>query len=127
MKAQSRGRLLQQRKSGHQPPFEQADRDNEPLTPCTSGRTPNLTGWLQRRALPKKKEEKHVLCIHHKDSNPSHLVSALNATVAVQRVQSRRRQSEEGKEDPSVLVSQVLNPELHLNQSGNTGTDIHCS
>uniref|UniRef100_A0A3Q3W504 Spindle and centriole-associated protein 1 n=1 Tax=Mola mola TaxID=94237 RepID=A0A3Q3W504_MOLML len=71
----------------------------------------------QQVALPKKKEEKHVLCIHHKDSNPSHLVSALNATVAVQRVQSRRRQSEEGKEEPSVLVSQVLNPELHLNQS----------
>lgn len=52
-------------------------------------------------------------------TNSSNLVSALNATVAVQRVRSRQSQSEEGKEEPTVLVSQVLNPELPLNQSGN--------
>lgn len=45
--------------------------------------------------------------------------SALNATMAVQRVQSRQSQSMECKEEPSVLVSQVLNPELPINQSGN--------
>ncbi|XP_041817540.1 spindle and centriole-associated protein 1 [Chelmon rostratus] len=43
--------------------------------------------------------------------------TALNATVAVQRVWSRQRQLEEGKEEPTVLVSQVLNPELPVNQS----------
>ncbi|KAK2859487.1 hypothetical protein Q5P01_004107 [Channa striata] len=36
--------------------------------------------------------------------------TALNATVAVRRVRSRQSQSEEAKEEPSVLVSQVLNP-----------------
>lgn len=46
------------------------------------------------------------------------LVSALNATVAVQRVQSRQRQLEEENES-SVLVSQVLNPDVPLNQPGN--------
>ncbi|XP_042366474.1 spindle and centriole-associated protein 1 isoform X2 [Plectropomus leopardus] len=44
--------------------------------------------------------------------------TALNATVAVQRVRSRQSQSEEVKEEPTVLVSQVLNPELPLSQSG---------
>ncbi|XP_070842605.1 spindle and centriole-associated protein 1 isoform X1 [Chaetodon trifascialis] len=44
--------------------------------------------------------------------------TALNATVAVKRIRSRQSQSEEGKEEPSVLVSQVLNPELPLSQSG---------
>ncbi|KAI3355268.1 hypothetical protein L3Q82_018122 [Scortum barcoo] len=44
--------------------------------------------------------------------------TALNATVAVRRIRSRQSQSEEVKEEPSVLVSQVLNPELPLNQSG---------
>ncbi|KAM8731483.1 spindle and centriole-associated protein 1 [Acanthopagrus schlegelii] len=47
---------------------------------------------------------------------PDH--AALNATVAVQRVQSRQSQSVDCKEEPSVLVSQVLNPELPINQSG---------
>eukprot|EP00064_Thunnus_orientalis_P011013 superscaffoldBa00001550_g11043 len=44
--------------------------------------------------------------------------ATLNATVAVQRVRSRQSQSEEAKEEPSVMVSQVLNPELPLNNSG---------
>ncbi|KAF1373025.1 hypothetical protein PFLUV_G00256060 [Perca fluviatilis] len=47
---------------------------------------------------------------------PGH--TALNATMAVQRLRSRQSQSEESKEEPTVLVSQVLNPELPLNQSG---------
>ncbi|KAE8279870.1 Spindle and centriole-associated protein 1 Coiled-coil domain-containing protein 52 [Larimichthys crocea] len=49
--------------------------------------------------------------------------TALNATVAVQRVRSRQQQSEEGKEEPSVLVSQVLNPEMPLNQSASLSGD----
>ncbi|XP_071341291.1 spindle and centriole-associated protein 1 [Trachinotus anak] len=44
--------------------------------------------------------------------------TALNATVAVQRVRTRQSQSEEAKEGPSVLVSQVLNPDKPLTQSG---------
>ncbi|CAK6972863.1 spindle and centriole-associated protein 1 [Scomber scombrus] len=44
--------------------------------------------------------------------------TALNATVAVERVRSRQSQPEEAKEEPSVMVSQVLNPELPLNHSG---------
>lgn len=39
--------------------------------------------------------------------------------MAVQRVQSRQGQSEEDKTETSDQVSQVLNPELPLNQSGN--------
>ncbi|XP_070784482.1 spindle and centriole-associated protein 1 [Enoplosus armatus] len=85
MKAQFQGRSIQQQKV-HRRKSYQPDRDNVPVTPCTSGRAPVQT--------------------------------ALNATVAVQRVRSRQSQSEEGKEEPSVLVSQVLNPELPLNQSG---------
>lgn len=88
MKAHSQGRVIQ-RKKGHRPNSDQADKDNVPVTPCTSGRAPDQT--------------------------------ALNATVAVQRVQSRQSQLEENKEEPSVLVSQVLNPELPLNQSGRIG------
>ncbi|KAM9774525.1 spindle and centriole-associated protein 1 isoform X2 [Syngnathus typhle] len=38
--------------------------------------------------------------------------TALNATAAVQRLRSRRNHSEEAVEDPSFLVSQVLNPDL---------------
>ncbi|KAK1884849.1 Spindle and centriole-associated protein 1 [Dissostichus eleginoides] len=53
------------------------------------------------------------------DRAPGH--AALNATVAVQRFRSRQSQSEEAREEPSVLVSQVLNPE-HLNQSGMTNS-----
>ncbi|XP_031706434.1 spindle and centriole-associated protein 1 isoform X1 [Anarrhichthys ocellatus] len=86
-KMKSRGRVIQQRKV-RRPHSEQADGDNVPVTPCTSGRAPAQT--------------------------------ALNATMAVQRVQSRQSRSEEGLEEPSVLVSQVLNPETPLNQSGRT-------
>ncbi|XP_040023322.2 spindle and centriole-associated protein 1 isoform X2 [Gasterosteus aculeatus] len=82
MKAQSRGRLVQRQKVNS----KQAGRDNDPVTPCTSGRASSQ--------------------------------AALNATMAVQRLRSRRSQSEEGMEEPEVLVSQVLNPDVPLNQSG---------
>lgn len=49
-----------------------------------------------------------------------YLVLALNATMAVQRVRAKQSQSEEEKDETSVLVSQVLNPELPLSQSGST-------
>lgn len=45
---------------------------------------------------------------------------ALNATAAVKGVKSRLRQSRGDTEDLSVLMSQILNPERPLNQSGNT-------
>ncbi|KAM7390477.1 hypothetical protein PAMA_008573 [Pampus argenteus] len=48
--------------------------------------------------------------------------TALNATVAVQRVRSKQSQSEEAKEETSVMVSQVLNPELPLNNSDRIGS-----
>ncbi|KAM6970930.1 spindle and centriole-associated protein 1 isoform 2-T2 [Tautogolabrus adspersus] len=83
MKAQSHGRAKQK---VHHHNSDQADRDDVPVTPCTSGRAPDER--------------------------------ALNATVAVKRVRSRQSETEEGKEEPSALVSQVLNPELPLNQSG---------
>ncbi|KAM4605921.1 spindle and centriole-associated protein 1 [Polymixia lowei] len=44
--------------------------------------------------------------------------TALNATVAVQRLRSRQSQSGEDKEEPDILVTQVLNPDPTLNQSG---------
>uniref|UniRef100_A0A8D3ATM9 Spindle and centriole-associated protein 1 n=1 Tax=Scophthalmus maximus TaxID=52904 RepID=A0A8D3ATM9_SCOMX len=46
-----------------------------------------------------------------------HIFSALNATVAVQRVRTRQSQPEEAKEEQSVLVAQVLNPDVPFNQS----------
>ncbi|XP_062235050.1 spindle and centriole-associated protein 1 [Platichthys flesus] len=48
--------------------------------------------------------------------------TALNATLAVQRVRTRQNQPEEDEEEPSVLVSQVLNPDRPLNQSGRIRT-----
>nr|XP_046226613.1 spindle and centriole-associated protein 1 [Scatophagus argus] len=87
MKAQSRGGSIQQQKV-HLLNSDQADRDDVPVTPITSGRAPDQT--------------------------------ALNATVAVQRVRSSQSQSEEGKEESSVLVSQVLNPEQPLHHLGST-------
>uniref|UniRef100_A0A3Q2PP57 Spindle and centriole-associated protein 1 n=1 Tax=Fundulus heteroclitus TaxID=8078 RepID=A0A3Q2PP57_FUNHE len=44
--------------------------------------------------------------------------TALNATVAVKRVLSKRRESDPVEQEASVLVSQVLNPELPPSQSG---------
>ncbi|XP_035765272.1 spindle and centriole-associated protein 1 [Neolamprologus brichardi] len=78
MKAQPRARVSQQHK-GHHHMHHHGDKDNSPVTPCTSNRAPAQT--------------------------------ALNATVAVQRVRSRQSQSEDAREETSVLVSQVLNSE----------------
>ncbi|KAG7225027.1 hypothetical protein INR49_014482 [Caranx melampygus] len=47
--------------------------------------------------------------------------TALNATVAVQRVQTRHNKSENAKDEPSVLVSQVLNLDKPPTQSGRIG------
>ncbi|XP_028288909.1 spindle and centriole-associated protein 1 isoform X2 [Parambassis ranga] len=44
--------------------------------------------------------------------------TALNATVAVQRVRSKQNQLAEGKKEPSALLSQVLNPDLRPSPSG---------
>ncbi|KAM3860704.1 spindle and centriole-associated protein 1 [Diretmus argenteus] len=44
--------------------------------------------------------------------------AALNATVAVQRLRSRQSQSEEWEEEPSPLLTHVLNPEITINQLG---------
>ncbi|KAM9332953.1 spindle and centriole-associated protein 1 [Pholidichthys leucotaenia] len=43
--------------------------------------------------------------------------TALNATVAVERVRSKHSRSEEDTEEQSFMVSQVLNPELPLSHS----------
>lgn len=139
MKAQSRGRVIRQRKV-HHPISVQGNGDSVPLTPCTSGRAPEQTGkmsmWAPLRACVRWKGNvswlfmlcgqstmTHILYIRCDSStvhtNSSHLVSALNATVAVQRVRTRQSQLEEAKEEPSVLVTQVLNPDMPLNQSGN--------
>ncbi|XP_060950125.1 spindle and centriole-associated protein 1 [Limanda limanda] len=48
--------------------------------------------------------------------------TALNATLAVQRVWTRPSRPEEDEEEPSVLVSQVLNPDKPLSQSGRIRT-----
>ncbi|XP_056155836.1 spindle and centriole-associated protein 1 [Lampris incognitus] len=44
--------------------------------------------------------------------------AALNATAAVKRLRSRLGQSEDHEEEPSRLITQVLNPEATLKQSG---------
>ncbi|XP_029002166.1 spindle and centriole-associated protein 1 [Betta splendens] len=43
--------------------------------------------------------------------------TALNATVAIKRVRSRQKQLDETNEEASVLVSQVLNPDVPFNHS----------
>ncbi|XP_068438059.1 spindle and centriole-associated protein 1 isoform X2 [Clinocottus analis] len=84
-KTKSQSRVIQRQKV-RRPNYGRAHGDNNPVTPCTSGRASAQT--------------------------------ALNATMAVQRLQFGQCQSEEGMEEPSVLASQVLNPEMPLNQSG---------
>ncbi|XP_029385130.1 spindle and centriole-associated protein 1 isoform X2 [Echeneis naucrates] len=49
---------------------------------------------------------------------------ALNATVAVQRVRTKQGQSQEVKEEPSVLVNHVLNPHKPFSQSGRTNSRL---
>ncbi|KAM4534425.1 spindle and centriole-associated protein 1 isoform 2-T2 [Odontesthes bonariensis] len=91
MKTMSRGRVQQQKV--HHLNCHQGDKDNVPVTPCTSGRGPDQT--------------------------------ALNATVAVQRVRSKQNRSEEGDEETSALVTQVLNPEFPLRRSGRIGSRMN--
>ncbi|XP_063339585.1 spindle and centriole-associated protein 1 isoform X2 [Pelmatolapia mariae] len=89
MKAQPRARVSQQHK-GHHHSRHHGDKDNSPVTPCTSDRAPAQT--------------------------------ALNATVAVQRVRSRQSQSEDAREETSVLVSQVLNSDPPQSKSDRIGS-----
>ncbi|XP_042255247.1 spindle and centriole-associated protein 1 [Thunnus maccoyii] len=80
----------------------------------------------QSRTVQRQKVHRPISDQRHRDDVPvtpctsgrAPDQTALNATVAVQRVRSRQSQSEEAKEEPSVMVSQVLNPELPLNNSG---------
>ncbi|XP_047424758.1 spindle and centriole-associated protein 1 [Mugil cephalus] len=79
----------------------------------------------QTRGRVIQKENVHPASYHQGDvpvtpctSNRAPDQAALNATVAVQRVQSKQNRSEEDKEETPVLVSQVLNPDLPLSQSG---------
>ncbi|XP_026148669.1 spindle and centriole-associated protein 1 isoform X2 [Mastacembelus armatus] len=91
MKARSGARVIQQQKVDR-PNYHQAERDNIPVTPCTSGRAPDQT--------------------------------ALNASVAVQRVRSKQNQSGETIEEPS--VSHVLNPDQSGMFSSRTGRTKKC-
>lgn len=101
MKARSRGRFIQQQVSEHRPNFKQANRDDDPVTPCTSGRAPDQTGRLKRWAPPKK-GGKQQLCSHHRDSNsptlfqllmPQWLSIAFSQDKVSQRKAKRNRQS----------------------------------
>ncbi|KAK2886496.1 spindle and centriole-associated protein 1 isoform X1 [Channa argus] len=103
---------------------------------CSSGSSEYHV--IRRANIRKMKPHSHVRVVQQqKDDHPNYhqadrdnvLVTpstsvrapdqtALNATVAVQRVRSRQSQSEEAWEKPSVLVSQVLNPDVPPNQSG---------
>ncbi len=59
MKAQFQGRSTRQQKV-RRPNSDQADGDNVPVTPCTSGRAPDQTG--KRWALPEEggEQEKYT-------------------------------------------------------------------
>uniref|UniRef100_A0A3B4F6Y8 Spindle and centriole-associated protein 1 n=1 Tax=Pundamilia nyererei TaxID=303518 RepID=A0A3B4F6Y8_9CICH len=72
-------------------------------------------------ARPSTSSENHLLQsgIRRENKHLSNVISALNATVAVQRVRSRQSQSEDAREETSVLVSQVLNSEPPQNWIGN--------
>ncbi|XP_053198468.1 spindle and centriole-associated protein 1 [Scomber japonicus] len=80
----------------------------------------------QSRVVQQQKVHRPIRDQRHRDNVPvtpctsgrAPDQTALNATVAVERVRSRRSQPEEAKEEPSVMVSQVLNPELPVNPSG---------
>lgn len=119
MKALSRGGVIQKQKLCR-PVSDHGDRYGVPVTPCTSGREPDQTG--------EKMTYIGFLSYFHNDTYviyqsstvyTLHIFSALNATVAVQRVRTRQSQPEEAKEEQSVLVAQVLNPDVPFNQSGN--------
>lgn len=108
LKSQSRSGMLHQQKM-HHPNFHHRDRYDVPVTPCTSRKPPNHNGNMQLNSAV------FHSCVTIKLG--LNCIAALNATVAVQRVRSKH--SEENKEETSSLVSQVLNPEPLLRQSGN--------
>lgn len=65
--------------------------------------------------MGEKKEVQLQLYVTHPN-----ILAALNATAAIRR--ARPPQSRPDTEDPSYLLSQVLNPERTHNGSGNPGT-----
>ncbi|XP_054893152.1 spindle and centriole-associated protein 1 [Poeciliopsis prolifica] len=75
-----------------------------------------------------QKQKGHRLGSHDKENIPVTPIrsgrapdpTALNATAAIKRFLTKRRPSDENEEEASVLVSQVLNPELPSHQSGRT-------
>ncbi|XP_005471934.1 spindle and centriole-associated protein 1 [Oreochromis niloticus] len=85
----------------------------------------------QPRASVSQQHKGHHHSRHHGDKDNSPVTpcasdrapaqTALNATVAVQRVRSRQSQSEDAREETSVLVSQVLNPDPPQSKSDRIG------
>lgn len=61
MKAQFQGRSTRQQKV-RCPNSDQADGDNVPVTPCTSGRAPDRTGRVKRWAPPKGRSRTGKIC-----------------------------------------------------------------
>lgn len=113
----SKRKLIQQEKN--KPKAEQIDREDVAATPSTEGRAPNHTGRRGKMCSLKREVKLQPYVTY------PNIFAALNATAAIQRVQPR--QSQLDKEDPSYLLSQVLNPELMLNNSSNlrTASFIH--
>ncbi|KAM4718279.1 spindle and centriole-associated protein 1 isoform 2-T3 [Anableps anableps] len=104
-------------------------RDEDTYESCSSeGRVIRRTNKRKIKAQSRVVQKGHHLRSHlgNKENIPVTPIrsgrapdpTALNATIAVQRVRSKQRPSDQHKEDTSVLVSQVLNPELPLSQSG---------
>ncbi|XP_061777149.1 spindle and centriole-associated protein 1 isoform X2 [Nerophis ophidion] len=84
---------------------------------------------IQRKMKAKNKVQRQKVCRQRFSSPGSPCMSAstpaqtaLNATLAVQRLRSQQNQSQEGQGEPSFLVSQVLNPELSPKQAGSCRT-----
>lgn len=113
IKLQSRSRLKHRQKPEHYPVFYQAGANGDTVTPRAPSRAPEPSGRIKEpNNLRKNQTVSRVL-------KPFPPAAALNATAAVKGVKSRLRPSGEDPEDPSVLVSQVLNPECSLH-SGKT-------
>ncbi|XP_061820799.2 spindle and centriole-associated protein 1 isoform X1 [Nerophis lumbriciformis] len=84
---------------------------------------------IQRKMKAKNKVQRQKVCRQRFSSPGSPCMSAsapaqtaLNATLAVQRLRSQQNQSQEAMGEPSFLVSQVLNPELSPRQAGSCCT-----
>ncbi|XP_058495674.1 spindle and centriole-associated protein 1 isoform X1 [Solea solea] len=84
--------------------------------------------YLIKRTNVRKKKTQSRRVQGHRDDIPSTpctsgrapAQSALNATLAVQRVRTSHKQSEEIEDEQSVLVTHVLNPDLPSHQPGRT-------